>query len=64
VAAVNIPLKQHVGVECGPRVRVGDRVKMGDLIGDVPDGKVGAPVHASISGVVSSVDAEGIGIRA
>jgi len=64
VAAVNIPLKQHVGVACSPRVMVGDRVKMGDLIGDVPDGKVGAPIHASIGGVVSSINAEEIGIRA
>ncbi|MCX6340618.1 MAG: SLBB domain-containing protein [Candidatus Aureabacteria bacterium] len=64
VAAVNIPLKQHVGVACGPLVKVGEKVAAGQMIGDVPEGGLGAPIHASISGVVSSVSAEEIGIRA
>ncbi len=64
VSAVNIPFKQHVGVPCAPVVKVGETVKAGQVIGDVPDGALGAPIHASIGGVVSSVTAEGIGIRA
>jgi Na+-translocating ferredoxin:NAD+ oxidoreductase RnfC subunit len=64
VAAVNVPLKQHVGAPCTPLVKVGESVKAGQTIGDVPEGQLGASVHASIGGVVSSVTAEGIGIRA
>lgn len=64
VAAVNVPLKQHVGVPCAPLVGVGEAVKAGQTIGGVPEGELGAPIHASIDGVVSSVTAEGIGIRA
>jgi Na+-translocating ferredoxin:NAD+ oxidoreductase RnfC subunit len=64
VGSVNIPLKQHVGAPCSPLVKPGERVAAGQMIGDVPEGKLGAPIHASISGVVSSVGAEGIGIRA
>jgi len=63
VDAVSIPLKQHVGVPCTPLVKAGETVKAGQIIGDVPEGQLGAPIHASISGVVSSVTAEGIGIR-
>ncbi len=63
VGSVAVPLKQHVGVPCSPLVKVGDTVAAGQMIGDVPEGKLGAPVHASISGVVSSVTEDGIGIR-
>lgn len=63
-AAVTVPLKQHAGVPCKPLVKAGETVKVGQAIGGVPDGQLGAPIHASISGVVSSVTAEGIGIRA
>lgn len=64
VGAVSISMKQHVGVPCVPRVKAGDAVKRGELIADVPQGALGAPLHASIAGVVSSVTAEAIGIRA
>lgn len=63
VGAVNIPLKQHVGVPCSPLVRSGDRVSMGEMIADVPESDLGATIHASITGVVSSVTDEQIGIR-
>lgn len=64
VGSVTIPLKQHVGVPCVPRVKEGDRVAEGDLIADVPDGALGAPLHASISGSVTRVTAADISIRA
>jgi Na+-translocating ferredoxin:NAD+ oxidoreductase RnfC subunit len=64
VGSVIIPLKQHVGVPCRSLVKEGDRVKAGEMIGDLPEGSLGAPVHASITGVVAAVDAEGIAIRA
>ncbi|HBO43590.1 MAG TPA: hypothetical protein DD670_06605 [Planctomycetaceae bacterium] len=57
---VGIALKQHIGVPCEPVVAVGDRVVKGQAVGRVPvnGGKpaLGAPVHASIEGVVSVID--------
>ncbi len=56
---VGIKLKQHVGASCEPTVKAGQAVKTGDEVGRPPvtNGKValGAPVHASIDGVVSSI---------
>ena len=56
VNAVNIPLKQHIGIPATPIVRAGQAVKKGDLIGDMEPGKVGAKVHSSISGTVLEVN--------
>ena len=53
---VQLPLKQHTGVPAEPLVKVGQRVKKGDKIADIPTGKLGTPIHASISGKVISVD--------
>ncbi len=53
-----IPLQQHIGVPAVPVVKVGQKVKAGDVIGEIPDGKLGARVHASISGSVASVSEE------
>ena len=50
-----IPLKQHIGAPSVAVVKTGDRVQRGDLIGEIPDGALGARVHASISGAVESV---------
>ncbi len=64
VSRVRIPLKQHVGAPCLPLVKPGQRVKEGDKIGEVPDGALGAPVHASIAGRVEFVTADSIAIKA
>jgi Na+-translocating ferredoxin:NAD+ oxidoreductase RnfC subunit len=53
---VQIPLSQHVGTAAQAIVHVGDKVRKGDCIGEVPDGKLGARVHASIGGIVRSID--------
>lgn len=53
-AKVAIPLNQHLGAECKPKVGVGDKVKVGTLIGG-NGAKVSSSVHASISGVVSEI---------
>jgi Na+-translocating ferredoxin:NAD+ oxidoreductase RnfC subunit len=37
-------------------VQAGDRVRRGGLIGEIPESALGARVHASIDGVVASVD--------
>jgi Na+-translocating ferredoxin:NAD+ oxidoreductase RnfC subunit len=56
VDKVSIPLQQHIGKAALPVVKKGDRVKKGDLIGEIPEGALGARIHASIDGVVESVD--------
>lgn len=53
---VNIPLKQHVGAAAEPVVTVGQRVKAGEVIGKIPEGQLGAMIHASISGVVKAIN--------
>ncbi|MFH1038122.1 MAG: SLBB domain-containing protein [PVC group bacterium] len=63
VGRVNIPLQQHVGVPCRPLVAAGARVREGEMIGDVPEGSLGAPIHASISGTVEHVFDDSIFIR-
>ena len=53
---VTIPLTQHIGAPAQPIVQVGETVKCRQCIGEIPDGKLGARVHASIDGVVKSVN--------
>lgn len=48
---VSLPLKQHAGVPAVPVVKTGDRVRAGDLLAMPQEGKLGARIHASISGV-------------
>lgn len=56
VRQVTIPLQQHLGQPALPVVKANDKVKKGDLIGEIPEGALGARVHASIDGTVESVD--------
>ena len=51
---VIIPMQQHIGAPCTPTVQKGDRVLVGQIIGDT-DAYVGAPIHASVSGTVSEI---------
>lgn len=53
---VRIPLKQHTGAPARPVVKVGDHVEPGDLIGEIPEGQLGARIHASISGRVTEIE--------
>jgi Na+-translocating ferredoxin:NAD+ oxidoreductase RnfC subunit len=53
---VQIPLQQHIGAPSQPVVKPGDKVQIGDCIADIPEGALGARIHASISGIVQSVD--------
>jgi Na+-translocating ferredoxin:NAD+ oxidoreductase RnfC subunit len=55
VGQVAIPLQQHLGKPAEPVVQAGAKVKKGDLIGEIPEGALGARVHASIDGTVKSV---------
>ena len=51
---VVIHLQQHIGAPCDPKVSVGDRVELGQLIGDA-EAFVSAPVHASVAGTVKEI---------
>jgi Na+-translocating ferredoxin:NAD+ oxidoreductase RnfC subunit len=53
---VVLPLKQHAGAPAIPVVRAGARVTVGDLIAAPAPKTLGARLHASISGVVQTVD--------
>ena len=52
---VVIPMSQHIGAPANPVVKVGDRVKVGQVIGEAA-GFISAPVHASVSGEVVAVE--------
>lgn len=52
---VYIPLLQHVGAAATPTVKVGDSVKVGDVIAETDKSKLGAVIHASIKGKVKDI---------
>jgi Na+-translocating ferredoxin:NAD+ oxidoreductase RnfC subunit len=53
---VVLPLKQHTGAPAIATVKVGDKVKIGDLIGQPAEKVLGARIHASINGTVTTVN--------
>ncbi|MBM3735283.1 MAG: NADH dehydrogenase subunit [Acidobacteria bacterium] len=61
---VRLKLKQHAGKPAAPVVKVGQRVKAGALVADLPEADLGCPVHASIAGTVSAVTADSIEVTA
>lgn len=56
LAEVHIPLRQHIGAPTQAMVKAGDRAKCGDVIGEIPEQDLGARIHASMDGVVKSVN--------
>ena len=58
IGEVKLYLTQHVGAPSEPVVKVGDSVSKGDLIADIPEEKLGAKVHSSISGEVKQLNSE------
>lgn len=54
-ARVVIPLSQHIGAPAKAVVQKGDRVLVGQMIGEA-GGFVSAPVHSSVSGKVVAID--------
>ncbi len=61
---VRIPLQQHVGAAAQPVVTVGSRVAPGDLLAVVPDGQLGAAIHASIGGEIVEITEQSVSIAA
>ena len=53
-AQVVIPMQQHIGAPCTPLVQVGDKVLLGQKIGDGEG--LCVPVHASVSGKVIAIE--------
>lgn len=51
---VVLPMQQHIGAPCIPTVKVGDTVKVGQIVGD-SDKFISAPIHSSISGTVTKI---------
>jgi len=52
---VRLALKQHAGAPAQPVVEVGDQVEEGQLVAQMPEGQLGAALHASIGGRVLAV---------
>lgn len=55
---VRLPLNQHMGVSALPIVSKGKMVRKGDVLAEIPEGKLSARIHASIDGVVTSINGE------
>ena len=60
---VKINLKQHTGEPAEPIVKVDDKVKSGQMIGKIPEGKLGAAVHSSLDGIVKKITDKSIYIE-
>jgi Na+-translocating ferredoxin:NAD+ oxidoreductase RnfC subunit len=63
IPEVKIMIRQNVGAAPEVIVAVGDHVEAGQMIGRIPEGKLSAPIHASISGTVTDISPEFITIR-
>lgn len=62
-AQVSIPLSRHIGAPSLPLVEPGERVTRGTRIAAIPEGALGAEVHASIPGRIEAVEDTYIRIR-
>jgi Na+-translocating ferredoxin:NAD+ oxidoreductase RnfC subunit len=56
VKKVKIPLLQHIGKPALPTVKKNEIVNVGDVIGRMQKGELGANVHASIDGKIKEVN--------
>ncbi|HSH36393.1 electron transport complex subunit RsxC [Schnuerera sp.] len=52
---VIIPMHQCLGAPCEPLIKVNDRVKVGQKIGDSSE-FISSPVHSSVNGVVEKIE--------
>lgn len=60
---VTLKLQQHIGAPAIALVKVGDVVSHGQVVGEIPEGSLGARIHASIDGTVIQVTPQTITIR-
>ncbi len=59
---VKISTSQHIGKPATPVVKIGDKVKTGDVIATFDDNALSVGYHSSIDGVVTSVNEKAITI--
>jgi len=59
-ARLVLPLKQSAGAACVPRVRGGERVRAGQVVGEPPAGALGALLHAPVDATVRAVNEQHI----
>jgi Na+-translocating ferredoxin:NAD+ oxidoreductase RnfC subunit len=55
-----LPLKQSAGTACLPKVKAGDRVSAGQVIGEPAPNALGAILHAPVAGTVRTVSEQQI----
>jgi len=55
-----LPLKQSAGTACLPRVKIGDRVAAGQVIGEPAANALGAVLHAPLPGTIQEITSERI----
>jgi len=55
---VRLPLSQHIGAPAEPIVRVGEKVRKGQVVAEIPRGQLGARIHASMDGTIKNIDSE------
>lgn len=55
---VRLPLLQHLETPSNAIVSIGQHVNAGDVVAEIPEGKLGARIHASIDGRVKTVQQE------
>lgn len=60
---VNLRLQQHIGAQAVPVVKTGENVRLGQVVGEIPEGSLGARVHASMEGTVIQVTPQMITVR-
>jgi Na+-translocating ferredoxin:NAD+ oxidoreductase RnfC subunit len=55
-----VPLKQNAGAANLPLVKAGERVRAGQMIGQIPEKALGAPIHAPLDATVEAVNGQHI----
>lgn len=60
---IRVSTRQNVGAPSQPIVSLHQKVRAGQMIGQVPDGNLGANIHSSIDGIVTGIEVGYIAIR-
>ena len=55
---VRLPLSQHIGAPAEPVVRVGEKVRKGQVVAEIPRGQLSARIHASMDGTIKNIGSE------
>lgn len=55
ITSTTLLLRQHIGASAIPCVKPGEQVTRGQCVANIPQGALGAPIHASHDGIISEV---------